>query len=241
MPGHLRADASDPADVPRILQGAGAVIIAAGGRVGVGLGGWAGYGQDIRLARGIADQARRLGVGKIVHVSVFHPPLLRKVSYVQAHELAAAHLIGSGVPTTIVRPTGFFSAFVAMLALGRKGRVPCIGDGAARTNPIHEADLAEVICDALDPAAAEGIDVGGPEIFTRQAICELVQAASGSRGIRHLAPGLVDLGSRGIRLLHPRLGQFLQFVAAMGPLDLVAPPHGRRRLGQTLSDCAKTD
>ncbi len=70
--------------------------------------------------------------------------------YARAHESFVVLLRDSGLPSTVVRPTGFFSVFGESLHMARKGRGILIGSGGARTNPVHEEDVAAVCVEALD-------------------------------------------------------------------------------------------
>jgi len=46
-------------------------------------------------------------------------------------------------------------------------RLPVVGDGAQPFNPIHAADLAEVVAECLDIRLRSTWDVGGPEVITQ--------------------------------------------------------------------------
>ncbi|NNF57088.1 MAG: hypothetical protein HKN04_02500, partial [Rhodothermaceae bacterium] len=142
---------------------------------------------------------------------------------------------GSEMDAMIVRPTGFFSAFEAYLPLARLGVMPLIGDGTARTNPIHPADLADVLAEALE-GVAPLIEVGGPEVLTRQAIGERAFAAVNKTPRFVSAPdALIRFTAKAVRALDRRLGEMLAFVRAIHHTDVIAPTHGTQRLGPYLS------
>jgi uncharacterized protein YbjT (DUF2867 family) len=46
-------------------------------------------------------------------------------------------------------------------------RLPLVGDGLQPFNPIHAADLAEVVAECLDRSAPGTWDIGGPEVITQ--------------------------------------------------------------------------
>lgn len=228
----------------RLVGDADCVLSCAGASVAMGLGhGWRGYGAvDVALNAALVAAAARAGRPRFVYVSVFHTPALRGLAYVDAHERVAAAIARAGLPHAIVRPTGFFSAIVpAYLDLARRGAVPEIGDGSARTNPIADADLAAVCLEAVEstePALA--IAAGGPDVLPRRALIELAGAALGRPvRARRVPPWLARAGAAAVRVVHPRLGQFASFAAAISTTDLVAPARGARRLTDAFAAAAR--
>ena len=196
-------------------------------------------GVDAEGASRLAEAAAGAGVRRAVYVSVFGPPALEGTAYVAAHREAEAALRAAGLDVTAVRPTGFFGAFEAFLPLARLGVLPRLGDPGARTNPIHPADLADVVAGALDGAAAT-VDAGGPEVLTREAIARLAFAAVGRRPRFVPVPDAVARAQGALAgLLDRRVGEVLAFVRAIHAADLVAPPHGTRRLGPYLDAVAR--
>ena len=229
-------DGRDAAVARTLVEGVDAIFSCAGASVALGFGhGWRGYrAVDPAINRALIDAAAAGGKPRFVYVSVFHTPAMRGLAYVDAHERVVAMLAQAGLPHAVIRPTGFFSAIVpTYLDLARKGAVPEIGDGTARTNPIADDDLAAVCMEAIASAgAAEAIDVGGPEVVTRRGIVDLAAAALGRTAkVRRVPPWLARAGSAGFRLVHPRMGQFARFIVAISTLDLIAPAHGHARLG----------
>lgn len=99
---------------------------------------------DLRGNLNLLDAAKAAGVRKFVDVSVFNAQRLEHCEYVRVHEDVVRALQESGLEYTVVRANGFFSSYLELLDLARKGRVVLFGDGEARSNPIHERDLAQV-------------------------------------------------------------------------------------------------
>jgi uncharacterized protein YbjT (DUF2867 family) len=177
-------------------------------------------------------------VRRFVYVSVFHHPDMRRLAYIDAHERVVDHLRGAGLGFAVVRPTGFHSAIAEFVDLARQGKLPEIGDGRARTNPIADLDLAEVCVEALD-AAAPALEVacGGPETMSRRAMAEAAFAALGREPrIRSLPAGPVRLATWLGRPFHPRITQFLRFLVEISTRDLIAPPRGHRRLATAFAE-----
>jgi uncharacterized protein YbjT (DUF2867 family) len=224
---HAAAELVRGADV--VFSGAGASVMMERGR------GWRGYGAvDTPLNTALVDAAVATGARpRFVYVSVFHTPAMRSLAYVDAHERVVERIAAAGLPYGIVRPTGFYSAITASyVPMAKKGSLPEIGDGSARTNPIGDDDLADVCMGAItssEPALA--IDAGGPDVVTRHEIAEMAFAAAGTKPrFRRVPPRLARLGAAMLRPLHPRIGQFAAFIATISIADLIAPAHGRERL-----------
>ena len=102
-----------------------------------------------------------------------------------------------------------------------------VGGGEAKTNPIHEADLAQVLADAL---ITEGVvECGGPDVLTRRAIAEL--ALGGRRGaLTPVPPFVVRAQALAARAVSKRVSDILYFLHHVSVHDAVAPARGERRL-----------
>jgi uncharacterized protein YbjT (DUF2867 family) len=186
---------------------------------------------DLGANLNLLSEAKRAGVGKFVYVSLHGAEGLRGLGYVDAHEEFVAALATSGLDYTILRPTGFFYVFEEIFKMAsERGRVMLVGDGSARTNPIHEADLARECADAVEVGERE-TPVGGPETYTRREIAELAFEALGRRPrITSLPPALVRAMIAPVRLFDRRLYDFLAFGVAVSTVDVIAPPAGRTGL-----------
>jgi uncharacterized protein YbjT (DUF2867 family) len=236
-------DARDRRVADALVRDADIVFSCAGASVQLGLGhGWRGYRAiDTAANTALIAAARAAGRPRFVYVSVFHTPAMRRLAYVDAHERVAAALGSAGLPHAVVRPTGFHSAIATYVALARRGALPEIGDGSARTNPIADDDLADVCLEAIasrDPALS--IDAGGPDVITRRHIGELAFAALGRPPrFRTVPPWLARVGAGALRPVHPRIAQFASFVAAISTRDLVAPALGHSRLADAFAAAAR--
>jgi uncharacterized protein YbjT (DUF2867 family) len=223
-------DVTRPATLAGACDGADVVFSAVGASLALARGGATFREIDFHGNKNLLDAARAAGVGKFVYVSVFGAERLAATDYVRAHEDFVAELRRSGMPHTVVRPTGFFSAMEEILRMARRGPVMSIGDGASRTNPIHEADVADVCAAAIEDERPE-IEVGGPEVFERREITALAFAALGKRPRTFRMPAaLVRLLLAPLRFFDARLYALLDFFVAVAQVDAVAPPAGTRRL-----------
>ena len=228
--GRQDGDVRDPAVIARAA--APLIINCAGASVTMALGhGWRGYrAVDVPIGLAAVEAARRTNA-RLVYVSAHHPPSLRGTAYIDAHERVAEAM--AAVDGAVVRPTGFFSAITsAFLPMARRGRMFDVGDGRARTNPISEHDLAEIVCDvALGGDGPRDVAVGGPEVMSRRDMLERIAAAAGSRAkVTGMPLALAKLSAALLRVVHPRMGQFVQFAVGLAQHDVIAPACGTTKL-----------
>jgi uncharacterized protein YbjT (DUF2867 family) len=225
-----RHDARDAAAIARNRPGV--IIDCAGASTAMALGkGWRGYGAvDTPIGLSAVQAARSCGA-RMIYVGVHHPPELANTAYVAAHERVVAAM---SADDCVVRATGFFSAFHALLPMAQRGFLVDVGNGRARTNPIDERDLADVVVAAALGRERE-ISAGGPEVMTRQEIFERV-AKLANRRVRMLRMPvwLGRIGATLLRPIHPRIAQFAAFACGLANHDVIAPVLGTRRL----ADCA---
>lgn len=229
------ADLTQPATLRGVCDGADLVISCAGARMTLGSGDPAGFmAVDYRGNRALLAEAKRAGVRKFVYVSLAGALALRRTEYARAHEMFANDLTASGLPHTIVRPSGFFHMFGALLDLAARNLLTIPGDGFARTNPIHETDAAQACVDAISTGDTS-LTVGGPEVFTRVRIAEMAFEALGrTPNVRHLPVAVGRMIGGAVRWWNPRLAGLIEFGAAVNGIDIIAPAYGHRRLGDYL-------
>ena len=235
-----RGDALDPSQLKSVCDGVDVVFSCLGASVlpSFAKGRRPYTSVDTPANRNLIDAARGAGVQKFVYVGVLSDGL-GHLDYVRAHEQVVAALATSGLDYVVVRPTGFFSAFGEFLPMAARGPVPLVGDGSAKTNPIHDADLASVCLDAVEGQERE-IEVGGPETLTRREIVEQAFRALGKRvRVLPMPPAVVRLAALLMRPINPRVSHFLAFVVAVSTRDLVAPGRGRRSLPDYLAERAR--
>lgn len=228
----VRGDLLDPASLRAACEGVDVTFSCAGSSMNL---------NDLRDRRGplevdwggnrnLLAAARAAGVRRFVYVSVFGGEGMRHLEYTGAHERFVDELAACGIEHTVVRPTGFFSFFGEIANMARRGRGIVIGDGVARTNPVHEADLAAVCADAVAGGARE-IAVGGPETFTRDEIVRVAFRAIGrAPKLTHVPPGFFRAAAAAAKPLNRRLAALLAFGAEVSQVDCVAPAHGSHRL-----------
>jgi uncharacterized protein YbjT (DUF2867 family) len=187
------------------------------------------YDVDYRGNLRLLEEATKAGVKKFVYVSAFGAQTLDS-EYTNAHEQFVAALEGSELACTVVRPTGFFSFMGEFVTMAKRGAGMVIGSGNNCTNPIHEADVADICVAALEGDEHE-IDCGGPEIFTRREIVEMAFRAVGkpSRVIA-LPKGAYNLFPLLIKPFNPRIAALLDFGGKVATQDCIAPQRGSHRI-----------
>lgn len=182
----------------------------------------------------LIEAAERQGVRRFVYVAVACHDELGHLNYVKAHERVVARLTASRLESSVLRASGFFSAFESVLELAKKGRVPLIGNPEARTNPIADSDLARLCVAALAEPPRERT-VGGPEILTRRRIAELAFEALGK------PPRFISLPNWLVRTLgaltwpiSPRVAELTSFFLEVSSRDCLGEASGTSRLGDYL-------
>jgi uncharacterized protein YbjT (DUF2867 family) len=187
----------------------------------------------------LITMAKAAGVRRFGYVSVFGAERFPQLAYMKAHADVAAELRASGLSYAIICPTGFFSAFDPILAMAQSGRASLIGDGTARSNPIHDADLAEVCVQALLADTNQVIEVGGPETLSRRQIIELAFTAVGKPvQISGMPVWTANAMSAVAAPFAPRVAELMAFAAAMFTSDSIAPAQGNRRLADYFAGLA---
>lgn len=243
---HLAADALVAAEATRpdtlrgIMEGEDLVVSALGiTRQADGLGYRdVDYGGNLNLLR----EAERAGVGRFAYVHVLNADRMRHVPLVAAKAAFVDALQASGIASTVVAPSGYFSDMADFLAMARSGRVWLFGAGDHRINPIHGADLAHAVADAT-LAGRDWLDVGGPDTYSHRELAALAFAALGRTPRITCLP---DALRRAALVLLPRLtprrihGPAQFFLNAMAT-DMVGEAHGTRHLSDhfaALADAA---
>ena len=224
-------DLTDPASLEGVCQDIDVVISCAGASMNLYSRERASFTKvDFGGNCNLLAEAKRAGVKKFVYVSLFGAHGLLQTEYAKAHEQFVRELADSGLPYTIVRPTGFFSMFNQILAMAAKGRGITFGDGSARTNPIHHADVAEACVDAITQDLLE-IPIGGPDTFTRKEIVEMAfQVVRRPPAIKAVPLIVIKAACPVVNLINPRVAALVRFALEISTVDCVAPTYGRQHL-----------
>jgi uncharacterized protein YbjT (DUF2867 family) len=226
-------DATQPATIAQVCAGVERVFSCLGQSVSADFAnrGPGYHAIDYVGNHHLIEAARASGVQRFAYVSVYGAERFPQLAYMQAHARVAAELRSSGLGHAIICPTGFFSAFTAILDMARSGTATLFGDGSARSNPIHEADLAEVCADAVTQDQDATIEVGGPEVVTRLQIVEAAFAALGKPPkIMRVPAWSASVVAALSAPVAPRISELMAFGATMFTTDIIAPAAGTRRI-----------
>jgi uncharacterized protein YbjT (DUF2867 family) len=180
----------------------------------------------------LVDAAERAGVDRFVFVSILRGDEFRDRSpLIDARERVVDRLRVASMSSTIIRPTGFFNDMAAFRQMAERGRVWLIGDDQTRINPIHGADLADVIRQAAASDDTTDRNVGGPDVLTQSEIANLAfDAADRPTRVTRVPSRLVTAIGRLIGPLNPNAGANLRMFAVMGEHDMVGEPVGSHHL-----------
>jgi len=180
----------------------------------------------------LVDAAERAGVDRFVFVSILLGDEFRDRSpLIEARERVVDRLRVGSMSSTIIRPTGFFNDMAAFRGMAERGRVWLIGDDQTRINPIHGADLAQVITAAFASDDTSDRNVGGPDVMTQSEIASLCfEAAGRPPKVTRVPSRLVDTTGRLIGTVNSNAGANLRMFAVMGEHDMVGEPVGSHHL-----------
>lgn len=196
---------------------------------------------DYQANANLLAEALRAGVPRFAYIHVLHADRMSSVPMVAAKSAFVRKLQAAPIRATVIAPTGYFSDMVEFLDMARKGRVWLFGDGSQRINPIHGADLAEAVHDAI-AANATWCNIGGPETFTQTELAHLAFATLNRPArITYLPDWLRRAAIWIVPKIAPRsiAGPVHFFLTASG-MNMVGDPHGTRHLADAFRTCEDT-
>lgn len=190
---------------------------------------------DYAANMNILRRAQAARVEQFIFISVINAPAMREtIQVAEARERVGDALRASGLTWTLLRPTGFFNdleGFFEMIR--RRGRAWFVGDGSPRSNPIHGADLARIVVQAIDdPRWYDGaFDVGGPDTYSMREIAESIfESLDRPAKITTVPPSLVRVLARMIQPFHGPGADFLRFFSYEMLHDGIGEPHGSHHI-----------
>jgi NADH dehydrogenase len=194
-------------------------------------------------SRMLFQMARRVGVQRIVHVSITHPRIDSPYPYFAGKAQVERALVESGVPYAIVRPSVLFGGPGVLLnniawLLRHLPVFAIAGKGDYRIRPIHVEDLAN-LCVELGSSRDEVIvDAVGPESLTFNELVTLIRTAVGGRSrVVHVPGEIVAMAARALgRILHDVLLSREELFAMMdGLADSPAAPIGETSVSEWIA------
>jgi uncharacterized protein YbjT (DUF2867 family) len=225
----IHAEATRPETLEGCMEGVDLVISALG--ITRQADGLTYRDVDYQANLNLLKEALRAGVGRFAYIHVLNADRMADVPLVAAKSAFVDRLRASPVASSVIAPSGYFSDMGDFLSMARAGRAWLFGGGQHRLNPIHGADLAMATAEAIDAGRA-WLDVGGPEVFTHEALARLAFEALGRPArITRLPDCLRRAALRLLPWVTPARihGPALFFLTAMGG-DMVGQCHGTRHL-----------
>ena len=145
---------------------------------------------NVRGTECVVAAAERIGVRRLVHLSVLGVADDPKLAYLHSKWRGEQAVRESSLDWVVLRPSlmfgtgdGFFNLVKTTLRWWSPGVVVIPGDGSTRFQPLSVDDLAIAVERSLTDADRAGsiYELGGPEWVTYREIVDAVMAATGMR------------------------------------------------------------
>ena len=179
---------------------------------------------DFYANSNILDDALRNDVSRFVYVSIKGAEKALDFEIAKSHKMFEDALQASGIDYTIIRPVGFFSGLNDLAIMAKRKIIPIVGDGKARTNSIHQKDLAKVVLKYLE-TGPELIEVGGPVVHTRMEMAEMVKKKIGAK-IISVPKKMAEMGIVLPELLQMDISAKLNYFKYVTTHDMIGEKHG---------------
>lgn len=202
------------------------------------------WGIDYQANMNILEEAKKSGVKHFVFITTVNGPEMAKHSAIaEAREKVATAIMESGMDYTILRPTGFFNDMTYNFDMAaKKGKIWLIGDPMVKMNPLNGLDLADEVIDSITDPSRRNTEksVGGPEVFTRQQICEMIFDVLGKPvEIKHVPVWVLSMIGSCIRPFHYNINALIRFlVFTYKTPDMTGELCGFRKLRDHFEDRA---
>ncbi|MHA6280285.1 SDR family oxidoreductase [Salinimicrobium sp. CAU 1759] len=179
-----RADASEGNEIIKDITKDISIVISTLGK-SVSLftnGGKSFMENDFYANSNILDDAVKNNVKRFIYVSIKGAEKALEYEVAKSHKMVEDALEASGLDYTIIRPVGFFSGLNDLAIMAKRKVIPIVGEGNARTNSIHQKDLAKVVLKYLNEGP-DLIEVGGPLVHTRREMADMIADKLGGKVI----------------------------------------------------------
>jgi len=219
------ADARDPNAIRGLCDGINIVFSSLGKSVSLFTSDEGNYDEiDYDCNRNVIAESCNAHVRRFVYCSIKGSDSATELKLADVHHKVQELLAKSFEDYTIIKPTGFFSGLNDLLIIGKRGLLLLPGSGNYKTNSIHQEDLAQVVIDHLYTGPKK-MDVGGPEIHTRDEMTKIVQKKTKAR-LLHVPEWTMRLGIPLIGIISKSLAHNLDYFRHVTTTDMVAPKYG---------------
>lgn len=140
----------------------------------------------VENTRVLVDAAARIGVKRIVHISITNPSADSHLPYFWGKAANEKAVIASGLSYAILRPTVLFGKEDILInniawLLRHFPLFGLPGDGSYRLSPVYVDDLAELAVEAVYKSENYIWDAVGPDEFTFKGMVELIGETIGKK------------------------------------------------------------
>lgn len=235
------ADASKgTSEIENITDGISTVISALGKSVSL----FTSHGNsfleiDFFANNNLLDDAKRNGVKRFIYISIKGAETGKDYKIADSHRKFEEALEASGLDYTIIRPVGFFSGLNDLAIMAKRKVIPVIGTGEARTNSIHQKDLAEFVVKHIN-SEEKVLEVGGPLIHTRMEMAEMIREKVGGK-ILHIPEKVVDFGMFLPKIVSDAIPAKLNYFKYVMMHDMTGQKTGSITFQQYLNDLDLND
>lgn len=194
---------------------------------------------DFYANNNILDDALKNHVKRFVYVSIKGADTADEYEVARAHKKFEDALQASGLDFTIVRPVGFFSGLNDLAIMAKRKVIPIIGTGEAKTNSIHQKDLAEFVVKYLEEGP-DIVEVGGPLIHTRLEMAEMIKDRIGGQIVK-VPEKLADLGMFFPELVSDNISSKLKYFKHVTSNDMIGEKTGSMTFREYLENLDLND
>lgn len=179
---------------------------------------------DFYANNNILNDALKHDVKRFIYISIKGVEKAEDFEIPKSHKMFEEALLASGLDYTIIRPVGFFSGLNDLLIMGKRKIIPVIGNGQAKTNSIHQEDLAKLVLTYLKKGP-QLLEVGGPLIHTRLEMAKMIKDRIGGEIIK-VPEKVADWGMIIPELLHENISHRLKFFKYINTHDMIGERNG---------------
>lgn len=179
---------------------------------------------DFYANSNLLDDALKNGVKRFVYVSIKGAEEASEFEIPKAHRMFENALEASGIDYTIIRPVGFFSGLHDLAIMAKRKVIPIVGDGSARTNSIHQQDLAGVVVENFHNGP-KILEVGGPLVHTRREMAEMIQEKIGGK-IINVPEKIAEWGMFLPEMVDKDMSAKLKYFKYITTHDMIGEKHG---------------
>lgn len=229
------ADAAENKGIKNITEGVSTVISAMGKSVSLFSSDDHSFMENDFFGNNhVLQDAQSNKVKRFIYVSI------KGASFAQEYEIAKAHkrfeeaLQASGIEHTIIRPVGFFSGLNDLAIMAKRKVIPVVGDGDAKTNSIHQKDLAKAVVSYLKEGP-EIVEIGGPLIHTRKEMAEMIKERIGGK-ILQIPEKIAEFGMFLPEILSDDISDKLKYFKYITSNDMIGERTGTITFREYLND-----